>query len=657
MRLNHVYVRHYGPVQKDLELDGAINVVRGPNESGKSLLVEALLKQLAAGSVPNPVIAESPEGFVEISDGSFTETLQDGDSLTAFCEENYNQAVRAAELRNVFVIRSGDLTFTDRDDFYSHITDKLTGRRVEDIGEVKDALIDEGRLTATTRKIANDQPNHKPKDQLEAAEALKDDVEAYVREAEESGLEQAESALFAAKREEDELQQTVEKLEAAEKEAAKRERHSQRSSDKNTIEKNLEELESLPDTADLESIDDRLQNLSEKEGKQPELKAQKESNLTLAKWSIGAGVGAFALLLAFGFPAVGVLAPVAFLAASGYLWYHARRVSDDLAELSVKEENILSDARAAGIAFDDRDEIREEISSIEDRRKKLEAENQRKKGVLENDLGFEAGSMKDVVEKAAEHLDGLEDDIDDSLDVAYDEDEFQEAKAGYETAEGKRQQLEKELEEHRKQLQHFRKKASELDFSIFVGERLDLEIENLDALKTLGPRLDEFVSAIEDDAEASRIAFDIFDEIQEEEKEETAELFEDGSRATDLFCEITEDRYRKVTYNNEKNQLEVEKSTGESFTPEKLSDGTRDQLYLAIRVALGEKLLEGDSGFFVMDDAFLTSDSSRLDTQVDVVEKLAEQGWQIIYLSSKDDAISALSERTDNGVIELQALE
>lgn len=73
-------------------------------------------------------------------------------------------------------------------------------------------------------------------------------------------------------------------------------------------------------------------------------------------------------------------------------------------------------------------------------------------------------------------------------------------------------------------------------------------------------------------------------------------------------------------------RLEVEKSTGESFTPDKLSDGTRDQLYLSIRVALGEKILEGNTGFFVMDDAFLTSDSSRLETQVDVVEKLAEQG-------------------------------
>jgi len=657
MRLNQVYVRQYGPVQKDLELDGEINVIRGPNESGKSLLVEGLLKQLADSSVPNPVISDVPEGFVEISDGIETETLRDGDSLTSFCEENYNQEVRSEELRNVFVIQRGDLTFNEGDDFYSHITDKLTGRRVEDIDEVKDALINEGRLTSTTHKLANDQGNHKPKDQKKDANSLKDDVETYIKESEENGLEKAESELFTAKQKEAELEERVGKLEKAETEDKKRQRHSRLLEDKNTIEENVEELESLPASSDLEDIDDRLQELSEEEGQQSELREQKESNLTLAKWSLGAGFGAFVALLAFGFPAVGILAPIIFVAGSGYFWKQAKGISSDIAELSVKEKDILSDARAAGLTFDSRDEVRSEISRIEDRRNVLEEKNQGKKAVLEREFGFEAESMSEVVRKAEEHLETLEESIDDSLDVEYDEQEYEDAEQGYEDAKEKREKLEEELEAHNQQLQSFRDRAKDLDFSIFVGERLDLEIQNMDSLRTLVKRLDEFVSAIDEDAEASRVALEIFDEIQEEEKEETAELFEEGSRATEIFREITEERYSKVTYDNEENQLEVEKSTGESFTPDKLSDGTRDQLYLSIRVALGEKILDGNSGFFVMDDAFLTSDSSRLKTQVDVVEQLAEQGWQIVYLSSKEDAISALSERSNNGVIELPALE
>jgi uncharacterized protein YhaN len=492
---------------------------------------------------------------------------------------------------------------------------------------------------------------------LEAAKALKTEINTYIGEAEEEGLSEVESKLFAAKQKEDELEQKVQDFEKAKKEEEKRERYQRLAGDKQTIEENLQELEGLPDSSDIDDIDDRLQELSEEEGQKSELEEQKESNLTLAKWSIGAGLIAFGLLLAFGFPAVGVLAPVVFIAGAGYFWYKSGSISENIAEISVKEENILSDARAAGIPFEDRDDIRENISNLRSRRSSLEDENQGKKAVLERELDFEADSLEEVVSTAEKELDALESGIADSVDIEYDEETYQEAKDGYETAEKRRKQLENDLAEHREQLQDFRERAYELDFSVFVGERLDLEIENLDALDKLAGRLDEFVSAIEDDAKASRVAVEIFDEIQDEEREETAELFEEGSRATEIFRDITEGRYTTVTYDNEENQLEVEKSTGEAFTPRELSDGTRDQLYLSIRVALGEEILEGNSGFFVMDDAFLTSDSSRLQTQAEMVEKLAEEGWQIIYLSSKEDAISALSEKTDNDVIELQALE
>lgn len=115
-----------------------------------------------------------------------------------------------------------------------------------------------------------------------------------------------------------------------------------------------------------------------------------------------------------------------------------------------------------------------------------------------------------------------------------------------------------------------------------------------------------------------------------------------ASRATELFAKITDDRYNSVSYDSEDNQLIVEKATGETLTPDQLSDGTRDQLYLAIRVALGEQILDGTPGFFVMDDAFLTSDATRIQEQAELVEELAEDGWQVVYLSSKDDAINSL---------------
>lgn len=657
MRLNQVYLRQYGPIQKDLELRDGINVVRGPNESGKSLLVEGLLKQLDSDSVPNSVVQDSPEGFVEVVDGGDSVKLDSDGSLSSFCEEQYNREIRSEELRNIFVIRSGDLTFNENDNFYTHITDKLTGQRVEDIDEIKDTLIDEGRLTPSNKDISSKSEYHDAGSQVSNARSLKQEVEKYIEEAREDGLQEAESDLFASKRQKEELDEEIEKLQQAEEDEEKRERYHELVGKKETIEGNLEELDDLPDKAVLEEIDERLKEFDEHEGQQDELRDQKESSLDLAKWSLGGGAVTFAALVIAGFPMVGVLATLLFLAGSGYFWREANNLSDEIAELGTREEDILSDARAAGLSFDERDQIREKIAEIEAMREELQEENQGEKAVLENQLEIEAESMKGIVRKAEDKLEKLEEDIDDSLEVEFDKQELDDAEQKLEEVEERIQELEDNLSRHRETVQGFREDVYELDFSIFVGERLDLEIENLDALEKLVDRMDEFISAIEDDAEASRVALDIFDEIQEEEKEETAELFEDGSRTTEIFREITDGRYDRVTYDSEENQLKVVKSTGETFTPRELSDGTRDQLYLSIRVALGEEVLDGQSGFFIMDDAFLTSDSTRLESQAEVVEGLAEEAWQIVYLSSKEDAISALASRCENVVIELNPLE
>lgn len=657
MRINQVYIRQYGPLQRDLELSDEINVIRGPNESGKSLLVEGLLKQLNEGSVPNSVIDGSPEGFVEVSDGVDSEALGDGTSLQDFCAERYSQEIRPEDLRNVFVIRSADLDFHEGDNFYTHITDKLTGRRVEDIDEIRDALVEEGRLKPKELEVSNKDDFHDAEDQLSAAESLRTEISAYVAAAGEQDLAAAESEYFSAQRRVEQLEERIGELEEAKQKEEMEERIAEIEEDKETIKGNLEGLAGLPDEEDLREIDERLEALSEQEGRQDELQERKESTVSLAKWSLGAGVAAFGILVAVGFPSVGAVSTLLFLAGAGYFWYRANGLSDEIAELRVTEENILSDARAAGLSFETRDEIRGEISDIQRDREELAGENQGKQAVLKRELDFDAETMEETVQQADAALDELRDEIDDSIEIAFDQQELNEAKEEYEAVAQKRDGLDQDLADHNRQLQGFRQRAYELDFGIFVGERFDLEVENLAALEALEDRLDEFVQAIEQDAAASRVAIEIFADIQDEEQEETAELFEAGSRATEIFEDITGGRYDTVTYDNEENQLKVVKSTGEVFVPGQLSDGTRDQLYLSIRVALGEEILEGGAGFFIMDDAFLTADPHRLEKQADVVETLADEGWQIIYLSSKEDAITELSDRTENDVIELPALE
>jgi exonuclease SbcC len=102
--------------------------------------------------------------------------------------------------------------------------------------------------------------------------------------------------------------------------------------------------------------------------------------------------------------------------------------------------------------------------------------------------------------------------------------------------------------------------------------------------------------------------------------------------------------------------LVVERSNDQQLTPAALSKGTRDQLYLCIRVALAQELPDIDEGFFIMDDAFLSADPDRLDRQVALLDTLTAQGWQIIYLTAKPDAVDALRPHVDGAEISLDPL-
>jgi uncharacterized protein YhaN len=70
---------------------------------------------------------------------------------------------------------------------------------------------------------------------------------------------------------------------------------------------------------------------------------------------------------------------------------------------------------------------------------------------------------------------------------------------------------------------------------------------------------------------------------------------------------------------------------------DKLSGGAYDQLYLSIRLALGERVLEGKKGFFIMDDPFVKADPARLHKQIEVLRKISQSGWQVIYFTAKGE--------------------
>ncbi|HXZ94684.1 MAG TPA: hypothetical protein VEG28_02080, partial [Dehalococcoidia bacterium] len=136
-----------------------------------------------------------------------------------------------------------------------------------------------------------------------------------------------------------------------------------------------------------------------------------------------------------------------------------------------------------------------------------------------------------------------------------------------------------------------------------------------------------------------------------EEREKVSRLFGSDSPISKYFSEITNRLYEEVLFDQETGKIQVKQRDGVILGVEKLSGGAYDQLYLCIRLALGERLLKGGKGFFVLDDPFIKADPVRLQRQIQTLKKISELGWQVVYFSAKGEIKDALKEDINKGTI------
>ncbi len=143
----------------------------------------------------------------------------------------------------------------------------------------------------------------------------------------------------------------------------------------------------------------------------------------------------------------------------------------------------------------------------------------------------------------------------------------------------------------------------------------------------------------------------ILQEALEEEQARISDLFGESSTVSRYFREITRGLYTAVLYDAQHNELRVVQKGGQQLAPEQLSGGTFDQLYFAIRIALAERVLQGEPGFLMLDDPFIKADPQRLSLLMELLFTLCERGWQILYFSAKEEILNALKPALQSGQV------
>ena len=215
-----------------------------------------------------------------------------------------------------------------------------------------------------------------------------------------------------------------------------------------------------------------------------------------------------------------------------------------------------------------------------------------------------------------------------------------------------KQDLEFNLEQLKQQLSSLKNQLHDLEKEInqVLKDRTEpLVCENMNDLIQAQQEIQDFIEFHYHQRQQAIDAIKILNTIEKQEKEKVGELFGPKSIISQYFKEITNNRYDTVTFDQPTGNIMVNLRSEEIFLPaENLSAGAYDQLYFAIRLGLGQKLLDNQAGFFILDDPFIKSDQKRLRQQLDMLLNFSKNGWQIIYFSAKNEVRDYLENKVNN---------
>jgi len=775
MKIKEFSITHYGPLPDTgkILLD-KFNLFFGKNEDGKTLTIDAFVKLLLGGSMKDfqniNRVDEKPEGYIIIEDDNDKEI-----KLSRKKDLTKTIGLTTSECRNIFIIRDSDLSITQESEFYTNVTDRLTGLRTKEISSIKKKLQELGRLTrAESNSEFSDKKEFeymksrvnnasellgeinilKDKIKKEKFDLLEEESVKYKEEIE--GVKQEVVNLENARKREkyekgreslDKLTVTLEKFNNLEiynendmqiwRDCEKDiKNYSEEKKGRLTaLQQNEEEIketnEKLSEAErDFQVFDDRKKKLDNEI--KPELKNyETKSGDLIKKERINryfTSIGIISAIL-FGISLLGVILNVSlpfYILAVSFLIltvilgvFKFQLVKDDawlakeferiklnlskygldakdmekifsniqkfdedyykknikLQEIKRKKENLegkINELRNTTIPNidkkikDARDKIDEmKIKSGEESlgyytekiksKQKLESLIEEQKSVLKSHFGGNSEKLEKSILQWEEDIGVFEEYKEKSKEIQYSEaavSEMEEKKRGFEE---KLEEINDKMGSLQKEMEYVQRKVNE----ILGAEEEYLYCRTSIDLEAVRDRLQRFINENVSNKDNVLEAIKIFEEIEVEEKEKVSELFGKESSISKYFNEITDGFYKEVTFSQETGGIEVKRTDGEILGAEKLSGGAHDQLYFSIRLALGEKLLKGNKGFFILDDPFVKADPDRLKRQIDTLKNITKLGWQVLYFSAKGEIHDALKIDIANGsvnYIKLQGL-
>ena len=185
-------------------------------------------------------------------------------------------------------------------------------------------------------------------------------------------------------------------------------------------------------------------------------------------------------------------------------------------------------------------------------------------------------------------------------------------------------------------------------------EQDDLEQDVQQAFEALG-RVKQDIESLETDRHSTRLRFEcqqVAAQLQRTAEEWLAielagGIVEDIRHNFERTCQpgalvaagdhlqrLTSGRYRNIWTPLGKRRLRIDGQHDQTVPVEQLSGGTREQLFLAIRFAMVDRLrAQGLELPMVLDDVFVNFDQLRTEAAIDALIDLAERGQQVLLFT------------------------
>lgn len=650
LSIQKLEIGHYGPLHDiELDLDSGFNAFYGGNESGKTLIVEALTKMLmddsssfeGIGRVP-----QQPNGLLTVDNGE-----KEFEASQESLEKVFGDAT-PGDVRNAFIVRDFDLRIPEKEndfgngDYFKDVTDRVLGSKTQKIEALRDEISDIGYLTNKTSdaKLENTKRTGKLRDRKDEAEGLREEIEEFIDQVEEENLFEKYSKI-------DSLEKRIksgEKKLSELKNARKQKKHR----------KGLHLLEELRDAEEkMERVREEKKEFEDLKDLRKEAEAFQEEDLEVRGSKFAAIGSGLVSASAFGAAAFNPVLPVLGAAAvsvlvAAFFAEKYRKGSKQVKKQEKERDRLIERAEAREIEASTVPEVIEAIDSYGQKLESEEKEASDKKSKALGELKGLFNADLESIEDWEKELNGFSNSFED-VERGFEEGDIEEAREEVQGLEEEKQRLEQDIEQYDEVLGNFDTGISETVKEKFVEGEV-VEVRSVQYLSRASRQLDEFISNLEEAVEASLDAITVLEEMEEEEEDEFNKVFNEDSYAVEMFRKATDGNYTDIKYDKGSRKLKVVRKDERELEPEALSQGTYDLLYMAVRLKLAKEIL-GKPGFLVLDNAFVHSDAERVKREIEFLKMLEEEGWQIIYFTFRDDVKEVLEEVTD--VKELEALE